>query len=81
MEAKRINGEVKRGRPVDPTSPRQLRLAEQAQRAAENGGVARRGRPIKEDSARQQRIAAREALIANGSEIKRGRPALPKIEE
>ena len=80
MEAKRANGELKRGRPVDPNSPRQVRLAEQAQRAAENGGAARRGRPVSENSERQQRIAAREALIAGGNEIKRGRPAMPKIE-
>ena len=59
---------------------RQIRLAEQKLRAEQNGG-ARRGRPINQDSARQQRIAAREALIANGGQIKLGRPALPSIEE
>jgi hypothetical protein len=80
MDEKRINGELKRGRPVDPNSPRQVRLAEQARRAAENGGEARRGRPVNQSSDRQQRLAARELLIAGGAEVKRGRPAMPKIE-
>ena len=62
-------------------SDRQKRLAEQAQRAAANGGVAKRGRPVKTDSARQARLAEREAKIASGAEIKRGRPAIAKLPE
>ena len=43
LNAKRENGEVKRGRPVDPESKRQLRIAElEAKRAT---GELRRGRP------------------------------------
>ena len=45
-----------------------------------DSGVARRGRPVSENSARQLKLAAREQLIASGAEIKRGRPALPKID-
>jgi hypothetical protein len=43
LNAKRENGEVKRGRPVDSESKRQLRIAElEAKRAT---GELRRGRP------------------------------------
>ena len=47
------------GRPINPNSKRQQRLAEQAARAAANGGVVKRGRPVNPNSARQ--IALREA--------------------
>ena len=68
----------KRGRPVNPESPRQKRLAEQAARKVANGGTAKRGRPVSAESERQQRIAERESKIAAGVEIKRGRPVSVK---
>jgi hypothetical protein len=48
------------GRPINPNSARQQRLAEQAARAAANGGVVKRGRPVNPNSARQ--VALREAV-------------------
>ena len=51
----------KTGRPINPNSARQQRLAEQAARAAANGGVVKRGRPVNPNSARQ--IALREAAL------------------
>jgi hypothetical protein len=80
LEAKRSNGELRRGRPVNGTSARQARLAELAARAEANGGVVKRGRPVNGESARQQRLAELEAKRANG-ELKRGRPAMVKVED
>ena len=58
------------GRPVDPNSKRQQRLA-----AAP--GV-RTGRPINPNSARQKRLAEQAArATANGGVVKRGRPVNP----
>ena len=63
------------GRPKDPTSKRQQRIAElEAKRAA---GVLRRGRPENPNSKRQLEIKRREALIAAGVEIKCGRKKDP----
>lgn len=71
--AKVATVEIKRkGRPVDPNSPRQLRLAEQARMREE--GLLRRGRPEVEGSARQARMQARAAKLAAGISIKPGRP-------
>ena len=71
--------EIKRkGRPVDPNSPRQLRLAEQARMREE--GLLRRGRPEVEGSARQARMQARAAKLAAGLSIKPGRPKVVKPE-
>lgn len=71
--------EIKRkGRPVDPNSPRQVRLAEQARMREE--GLLRRGRPEVEGSARQQRMQARAAKLAAGISIKPGRPKVVKPE-
>lgn len=81
LEAKRSNGELRRGRPVNGTSERQKRLAEMAARAAANGGTVKRGRPANENSARQQRLNERIAKLESGIEIKRGRPAMAKVEE
>ena len=65
--------EVKQlGRPVNPNSARQIRLAELE--AKRNNGELKRGRPVKEGSARQVRLAELEAKRQNG-ELKRGRPA------
>ena len=71
--------EIKRkGRPVDPNSPRQVRLAEQIRMREE--GLLRRGRPEVEGSARQQRMQARAEKIASGISIKPGRPKMVKSE-
>jgi hypothetical protein len=71
--------EIKRkGRPVDPNSPRQVRLAEQARMREE--GLLRRGRPEVEGSARQARMQARAEKLAAGISIKPGRPKVVKPE-
>ena len=58
------------GRPVDPNSARQKRLA------AAPGK--RTGRPINPNSKRQQRLAEQAARAAlNGGKVKRGRPVNP----
>jgi hypothetical protein len=72
---------AKPGRPVDPNSVRQARLAAQEARKQANGGETRLGRPVVEGSARQQRLAEREAKIANGYVPKRGRPKMVKEEQ
>lgn len=61
----------KRGRPVNPNSARQIRIAELAEKRA--NGELKKGRPIKEDSARQLRLKELEIKRANG-ELKKGRP-------
>lgn len=61
-----------RGRKVDPNSPRQLRLKQQAENRA--AGIDGRGRHVDTSSARQAKIQAIEAKRAAGIEIKRGRP-------
>ena len=55
------------GRPVDPNSKRQKRLATAPGRKT--------GRPVNPNSKRQQRLAELEAKAAlNGGKVKRGRP-------
>ena len=68
----------KKGRPVDPNSPRQIRIVEKARLREE--GLLRRGRPEVEGSARQQRMQARAAKLAAGISIKPGRPKVNKVE-
>ena len=81
MEAKRQNGELKRGRPVNGSSERQKRLKQLAKKAKANGGEIKRGRPVNGQSVRQIRLAEMAArAAANGGVIKRGRPAQPKPE-
>lgn len=66
--------EVKQlGRPVNPNSERQKRLAElEAKRA---NGELKRGRPVNGTSARQARLAELAAKAEmNGGSVKRGRP-------
>jgi hypothetical protein len=65
---------VQLGRPVNPTSERQKRLAAFAER--EKLGVAvKRGRPVVSDSDRQKRLAEQaERAAANGGVARRGRP-------
>ena len=58
------------GRPVNPNSKRQQRLA--------SAPGKRTGRPINPNSARQQRLAEQAARAAlNGGTVKRGRPVNP----
>ena len=58
------------GRPVDPNSKRQKRLATAPGRKT--------GRPVNPNSKRQQRLAELEAKAAlNGGKAKRGRPVNP----
>lgn len=64
------------GRPVNPNSARQLKLAERA-RLEEAGVVIKRGPKINPDSAHQKRLRAREELLAQGIVPKRGRPVNP----
>jgi hypothetical protein len=77
LAAKRESGDFKRGRPINGESARQARLAELAEKR-ENGEL-RKGRPVSGDSERQKRLAEREAKAAAGVEVKRGRPAAPKV--
>ena len=67
----------KRGRPVNPTSERQKRLAELKAKAEANGGEIPKGRPVNPDSERQKRLKEQAEKRANG-ELKRGRPANPE---
>ena len=79
LELKKLNGELRRGRPVKANSERQIRLALQAANKALGIG---QGRPVNPNSARQMRLAELEAKkAANGGVIKRGRPAVAKVEE
>jgi hypothetical protein len=71
LEAKRLNGELKRGRPVVADSERQVRLVKQAENKANGIG---QGRPVNPNSVRQMRLAELESKRVNG-ELKRGRPA------
>jgi len=65
---------VQLGRPVNPTSERQKRLAAIAERKS-SGAEIKRGRPVVAESARQQRLAEQaERAAANGGTAKRGRP-------
>ena len=78
LEAKRQNGELKRGRPVNVMSERQFRLKTQAINKALGLG---QGRPVNPNSARQIRLAELAAKAeANGGAVKRGRPAKIKVD-
>ena len=61
---------AKRGRPVDPSSARQQRLALMAERR--EAGELKRGRPTDPNSKRQQKLQLRS--VSTG---KRGRPVNP----
>jgi hypothetical protein len=66
------NNTAQLGRPVNPTSARQIRLAEiQAKREA---GLIKRGRPITPLSKNQFKKECRLLKESLGIEIKRGRP-------
>jgi len=60
------------GRPVNPNSVRQQRIAER--NAKREAGLLKRGRPVVEGSKRQAVLAQRAAKIESGVPVKRGRP-------
>ena len=62
---------VKTGRPVNPNSARQIRLAELE--AKRSNGELKRGRPVDTNSARQIRLACK----AIGLTLGQGRPVNP----
>lgn len=64
-EAKRIAGELKRGRPSVAGSKRQTILAARAEKIA-NGGTLSKGRPMNVNSKRQQALAAKAAVVEIG---------------
>ena len=67
----------KLGRPVNPTSERQKRLAEKEALKA-SGVEIKRGRPVIEGSKNQQKLNRRFELVAAGVATgKRGRPVNP----
>jgi hypothetical protein len=67
------------GRPVNPSSQRQIRLAEQA--ALRAAGLIKRGRPAVEGSTNQAKLARRTELAALGLATgERGRPTNPNSE-
>ena len=66
----------KLGRPVNPNSVRQIRLAEIA--AKREAGLIKRGRPLVAGSANQMKQMDRMAKLLSGVELKRGRPSNPE---
>jgi hypothetical protein len=66
----------KLGRPVNPNSVRQIRLAETA--AKREAGLIKRGRPSVAGSANQMKQMERMAKVLSGVELKRGRPSNPE---
>lgn len=72
-----ITVDVPLGRPVDPESERQRKLAAQEERKAANGGTAKLGRPAVPGSPNQLKKAALEARKADPNyKPQRGRPAV-----
>ena len=72
-----MKNSVKLGRPVNPSSNRQIELAKKAELRAQ--GLIKKGRPTNSNSKRQQRIAELAAKKASGT-FKLGRPKVNKIE-
>jgi hypothetical protein len=69
-----VEGTLRPGRPVNPNSERQKRLAAMAEKR--EAGELKRGRPVVADSERQKRLAAMAEKRAAGVEVKRGRPKM-----
>ena len=65
---------VQLGRPVNPNSVRQMRLADLESRKV--NGTLKLGRPVNPDSASQKRLVELEAKRKDGT-LKRGRPVNP----
>jgi hypothetical protein len=70
-----MKNSVKLGRPVNPSSNRQIELAKKAELRAQ--GLIKRGRPVVEGSKNAVIKAARLEKINNGIELKKGRPSNP----
>lgn len=73
-EALAVAETAKRGRPSNPNSARQMRMAAQAQKRA--AGLLHKGRPVTEGSARQIRLKAMAEKRAAGT-LRKGRPSNP----
>ena len=67
-----MKNSVKLGRPVNPSSNRQIELAKKAELRAQ--GLIKRGRPVVEGSKNAAIKAARAEKIANGETLRKGRP-------
>jgi len=70
---KNVNEVKQLGRPVNPNSVRQIRLAELAAKKA--SGECKQGRPVNPNSERQARLAKQAENKANG--LGQGRPVNP----
>ena len=70
---KNVNEVKQLGRPVNPNSIRQIRLAELAAKKA--SGECKQGRPVNPNSERQARLAKQAENKANG--LGQGRPVNP----
>jgi len=68
-----------KGRKSNPTSKRQMKMAERE--AKKIDGTLKKGRPAIAGSKRQIVLAEREAKRAAGIEVKKGRPAKAKVEK
>ena len=68
-----------KGRKSNPTSKRQMKIAERE--AKKINGTLKKGRPAVAGSKRQIGLAERETKRAAGIEVKRGRPAKAKVEK
>jgi hypothetical protein len=68
-----------KGRKSNPTSKRQMKMAERE--AKKIDGTLKKGRPAVANSKRQIVLAEREAKRAAGIEVKKGRPAKAKVEK
>lgn len=68
-----------KGRKSNPTSKRQMKIAERE--AKKIDGTLKKGRPTVAGSKRQIVLAEREAKRALGIEVKKGRPAKVKADE
>ena len=68
-----------KGRKSNPTSKRQMKIAERE--AKKIDGTLKKGRPAVAGSKRQIVLAEREAKRAAGIEVKKGRPAKAKVEK
>jgi hypothetical protein len=79
LNEKREAGLLKKGRPINGESARQVRLLELNEKR--EAGVLKKGRPVNGESNRQKVLMEREAKLAAGVELKRGRPAMPKLSD
>ena len=75
-KVEKVNVEVKKlGRPVNPTSARQQRIAELAEKKA--NGTLKKGRPVNSTSMRQMNLTLKALKMLAGETISKGRPVNP----